>query len=148
MLGEETAEVPACLSEAEAVADLAGDGEALLVELDVAAGVAQVGVGVAEVAQVGVFGAAVADLIWLIIFVVWRYVSLASILASLAFPLCYLLFALPRRWDPLGQRLLLVFPVLVAALVTLRHHTNIAGLMAGTEHQFKSTRPPSATRVQ
>jgi len=76
-------------------------------------------------------------LIWLTVFLIWRYVSLASILAALAFPLCYLAFALPLGWSPLGQQLpLLAFSIVVAALVVLRHRGNIARLRAGTEHRI------------
>jgi glycerol-3-phosphate acyltransferase PlsY len=75
--------------------------------------------------------------VWLVIFYVWRYVSLASVLGALAFPICYLAIALARGWRPFGQQLpLLIFSLVVAALVVIRHRGNIARLRAGTEHRF------------
>jgi glycerol-3-phosphate acyltransferase PlsY len=76
-------------------------------------------------------------LLWLVIFLTWRYVSLASILAALAFPLFYLTFALLLHWSPFKDQLpLLIFSVLIATLVTFRHRSNIARLRAGAEHRF------------
>jgi glycerol-3-phosphate acyltransferase PlsY len=76
-------------------------------------------------------------LLWLIVFWIWRYVSLASILAAVSLPVLFLMTALACQWDPLGQRLpLLVFLIVVAGLVVLRHRSNIARLRAGTEHRI------------
>ena len=76
--------------------------------------------------------------LWLIVFLIWRYVSLASIVAALAFPVMYLIAALIGNWPVLRQQLpLLVFAVLVAALVTVRHRSNITRLLAGSEHAFR-----------
>jgi glycerol-3-phosphate acyltransferase PlsY len=78
----------------------------------------------------GLFGAA----IWIAAFIIWRYVSLASILGSLAFPLAYVAIGLSRRWDVFGTQLpLLVFAIVMAALITYKHRSNIARLRAGTE---------------
>ena len=78
----------------------------------------------------GLVGAAV----WLAAFKVWRYVSLASILGSVAFPVAYVCIGLALRWDILGKQLpLLVFAVVMAALITYKHRSNIARLRAGTE---------------
>lgn len=75
--------------------------------------------------------------LWLVVFWIWRYVSLASIVAALSLPVFFLLVALACQWDPWGQRLpLLVFLIVVAALVVVRHRSNIARLRAGTEHRF------------
>lgn len=83
--------------------------------------------------------------IWLTTFLIWRYVSLASILASLAFPVLYLGFALSLDWKPFAQQLpLFCFSVLVAILVTFRHRSNISRLRAGTEHRFRSEPPPKS----
>ncbi|HEX2973060.1 MAG TPA: glycerol-3-phosphate 1-O-acyltransferase PlsY [Tepidisphaeraceae bacterium] len=75
--------------------------------------------------------------LWLLVFWVWRYVSLASIVAAVSLPVFFLAVALRCQWEPFGQRLpLLVFLVLVAGLVVVRHHSNISRLLAGTEHRF------------
>lgn len=57
-----------------------------------------------------------------------RYVSLASILATAAYPL----------WVYLYHEPLIVFwaAVIGAALIIAKHHQNIRRLIAGTEHKF------------
>ena len=72
--------------------------------------------------------------IWVVLFLATRYVSLASICASVAFPLAYAIMAITLGWPLLHQQLpLLVFAVLVAAMITYKHRANIARLRAGTE---------------
>jgi len=78
----------------------------------------------------GLVGAAV----WIVSFKVWRYVSLSSILGAVAFPVAYVCIGLALRWDVFGSQLpLLVFAVVMAALITYKHRSNIARLRAGTE---------------
>jgi glycerol-3-phosphate acyltransferase PlsY len=57
-----------------------------------------------------------------------RYISLASILATAAFPLWALLYAEPAA--------AVVGAVLGSALIVGKHHQNIRRLLAGTEHKF------------
>lgn len=84
------------------------------------------------------FPGLVALVIWSVVYAVSRYVSLASILAAIFFPLALLVIALLFKWDILGANLpLLVFAVIVGALIVWRHRSNIARLRAGTETQFK-----------
>jgi glycerol-3-phosphate acyltransferase PlsY len=72
--------------------------------------------------------------IWVVLFFATRYVSLASICASVAFPLAYASMAITLGWPMLHQQLpLLAFAVLVAAMITYKHRANIARLRAGTE---------------
>jgi glycerol-3-phosphate acyltransferase PlsY len=78
----------------------------------------------------GLVGAAV----WIIAFKVWRYVSLASILGCVAFPIAYVIIGLVLGWDVFGSQLpLLIFAVVMAGLITYKHRSNIARLRAGTE---------------
>lgn len=78
--------------------------------------------------------------IWLMAFKLWRYVSLASIVGSLAFPIAYVGIGLSRGWDVFGAQLpLLIFAVAVAGLIVFKHRGNIARLRAGTE--FRGSRP-------
>jgi len=66
---------------------------------------------------------------WFITLFVSRYVSLASILASIAVP--------AAAWT-LGRPLVLKIVVtLLGALVIARHHSNIRRLLAGTEHRWE-----------
>lgn len=65
--------------------------------------------------------------VWAVIFAVWRYVSLASVVTSVAFPVIAYFF--DWRGPALG------FSVAAAALVVARHRTNFQRLLAGTEHR-------------
>jgi acyl phosphate:glycerol-3-phosphate acyltransferase len=80
--------------------------------------------------------------VWIVCFKLTRYVSLGSILGAGTFPLWYLLFGLARGWDVSGAQLpLMVFAVLMALLVVVRHRSNISRLRAGTEPKFARQKP-------
>jgi glycerol-3-phosphate acyltransferase PlsY len=79
--------------------------------------------GVAPV--VGGIGAAV----WISVFLLFRYASLASMLAALSLPLASVL--LDEPWP------VIVFAAVAAVAVVLLHRANIARLRAGTENKFK-----------
>ena len=84
----------------------------------------------------------VAVAVWLLVFLPLRYVSLASMLGSVAFALAYMGIGLMNRWDIFGQQLpLLVFAWVVAGLIVYKHKGNIARLRAGTEHRFVRKQP-------
>jgi len=72
-------------------------------------------------------------LVWVAVFTVSRYVSLASICAAAALPVAAaaLLYAGCEGNGPL-----LGFAVLISALAIWRHRTNIQRLRAGTESRF------------
>lgn len=72
--------------------------------------------------------------IFAVLFVAFRYVSLASIVATAAFPAFAYLF-LPR-----DERLLLPFMTLGSLLILVKHHQNIGRLLRGTESRFGSTK--------
>ena len=81
----------------------------------------------------GLLGAGV----WIIVFQIWRYVSLASMAGAIAFPILYVVLALLLGWPVFGEQWpLLAFAVLVAAMIVLKHRTNIIRLRAGTENRF------------
>src|SRR5256712_4320072 len=82
--------------------------------------------GVAPV--VGGIGAGV----WIIVFLVFRYASLASIVASLTLPVAAVL--LDEPWP------VLAFAAGAAAAVLVLQRANIARLRAGTENRFKLRR--------
>lgn len=75
--------------------------------------------------------------VWVAVFFIWRYVSLASIVAAITLPLLAWLFIFlgigseaARSW------VTLVFFAVVALLAVLRHTGNIKRLFNGTESRF------------
>jgi glycerol-3-phosphate acyltransferase PlsY len=82
--------------------------------------------GVAPV--VGAVGAGV----WIAVFLVFRYASLASIVAALSLPIAAVL--LDKPWP------VIAFAAGAAAAVLVLHRANIARLRAGTENRFKFRR--------
>ncbi|MHC4836080.1 MAG: glycerol-3-phosphate 1-O-acyltransferase PlsY [Planctomycetota bacterium] len=73
--------------------------------------------------------------IWLITLLIWRYVSLSSILAAISFPVLLLLsiLILDKPWDFVRLWPLMVAAVLMALLIVVRHRTNIRRLLDGSE---------------
>jgi glycerol-3-phosphate acyltransferase PlsY len=69
---------------------------------------------------------------WLVVFLLFRYASLASMAAALALPFVGL--ALGEPWP------VLVFAALAGAAVLVLHRANIARLRAGTESRFRLRR--------
>jgi glycerol-3-phosphate acyltransferase PlsY len=86
--------------------------------------------GVAPV--VGGIGAGV----WIAVFLLFRYASLASIVAALSLPLAAVL--LDEPWP------VIVFAAVAALAVVLLHRANIGRLRAGTENRFRFRRTASA----
>jgi glycerol-3-phosphate acyltransferase PlsY len=75
----------------------------------------------------------IAVLIWLVTFLLSRYVSLASILASLS--------VLASAWWLRLPLALEVVATVLSLLVVVRHHSNLRRLIAGTEHRWERKRP-------
>jgi glycerol-3-phosphate acyltransferase PlsY len=66
----------------------------------------------------------------------WRYVSLASITAAVAFPIAFVALILRlEQWAFADLIVLFVFSCLIAVLVVVRHRSNITRLLAGTENR-------------
>ena len=76
----------------------------------------------------------VAFVVWLLVLLIWRYVSLASIAAAVTFPLCLTaaVMVLPD-WHFGTLWPLFVVAIVMPVLVILRHRANIKRLMEGTE---------------
>jgi glycerol-3-phosphate acyltransferase PlsY len=70
--------------------------------------------------------------VWIIVFLLTRYASLASIVASVTLPLFALLFG--------ASAPVLVFTVAAAVAVALLHRANIKRLRAGTENRIQLRR--------
>ncbi|HPP55464.1 MAG TPA: glycerol-3-phosphate 1-O-acyltransferase PlsY [Anaerohalosphaeraceae bacterium] len=76
-------------------------------------------------------------LVWLAAAVIWRYVSLASILAAAAYPLILLAaVCLLPGWTFANLWPLFLVAVPVPALVIWRHRANIQRIRAGTESRI------------
>jgi glycerol-3-phosphate acyltransferase PlsY len=75
--------------------------------------------------------------VWLISFLLFRYVSLSSMLAAVTLPLAV--------WITGGTVTMITLTAALAILAILKHKTNIRRLLAGTEHRvtFRRTQPDS-----
>jgi len=72
--------------------------------------------------------------VWIAMFQVTRYVSVASITAAIALPIVILIMI---SLDQARTMALLYFSICLAAMVILRHRSNLARLVRGTEPRFK-----------
>ena len=72
----------------------------------------------------------VALAVFLGLMVLFRYVSLGSVCAAAVMPLAV--------WWLDGRRSMIMVTAAVALIVIIRHHENIARLVAGTENRFKA----------
>ena len=80
---------------------------------------------------------AIVILIFIVVFFIWRYVSLGSMAAACGFPIAFLVVGKLAGWlDLQTQWPLLLFAVLMAVLIVLKHRANITRLLAGTENRF------------
>jgi glycerol-3-phosphate acyltransferase PlsY len=70
---------------------------------------------------------------WLLLFTVTRYVSIASIVAAISLPAAVGILVLLHRADWLG----FTVSIVMAALAIWRHRSNIVRLRAGTEPRFE-----------
>jgi acyl phosphate:glycerol-3-phosphate acyltransferase len=77
--------------------------------------------------------------VWIAVFIVSRYASLASIVAALSLPVAAVL--LDEPWP------VIVFAAAAAAGVVVLHRANIARLRAGTESRFHFRRRPKVGEV-
>jgi glycerol-3-phosphate acyltransferase PlsY len=78
-------------------------------------------------------------LVFLVVFGLSKYVSLASILASIAFPICAML--IPHvAYTAWLSAVIFIVPIIVIA----RHRKNIARLLNGTEYRFGGPRTTHA----
>lgn len=68
--------------------------------------------------------------VFVVLMVVWRYVSLGSIVAAITMPIAVHLLH--------GGRVMVLVTLIIALIVVIKHHTNIKRLLAGTENKFKA----------
>ena len=74
--------------------------------------------------------------VWLVVFVAFRYASLASMTSSLSMPIAAWLYGEP--WPTVA------FTAIAAVAVIVLHRPNIARLRRGEEHRFRRRRPVRA----
>jgi len=81
----------------------------------------------------------VAFLIWVGVWGLTRYVSVASMTAAIAFPVFFVLLVWQiQEWRMVNLWPLLVFAILIATMVIVRHRSNIVRLLSGTENRGKA----------
>jgi glycerol-3-phosphate acyltransferase PlsY len=78
--------------------------------------------------------ALVGALIWFVTFKLTRYVSVASITAAVALPIIIFVMTSLNQTHRKG---LFYSSICLAAVVVLRHRSNLVGLMRGTEPRFQ-----------
>ncbi len=76
--------------------------------------------------------------VWLVVFAVGRYVSLASISAAVAMPIA--------TWLTGKDAPLCAFTALLGAVAIYKHKSNIQRLLAGTENRVGKAPPPGGAR--
>lgn len=75
---------------------------------------------------------------WIVVVLVWRYVSLASVIASVAFPITLAsAIALRPGWRFADLWPLLIVAAAIPLMVAIRHRQNITRLIAGTESKIR-----------
>ncbi len=80
--------------------------------------------------------------LWAVIVLTWKYISLASVIAAAIFPiLMVILTAVLDNWrfDILWPLILMAF--VLCSLVIFLHRANIKRLLAGTEHKVLQKQP-------
>jgi acyl phosphate:glycerol-3-phosphate acyltransferase len=87
-----------------------------------------------------------AGLVFLVVFMAYRYISLASITSSVCFVPFVLVLGLytAQPWHSLGVLLAAAF--LLALLIVVKHRANIRRLLAGTEPKYTRTNTLAANR--
>ena len=78
--------------------------------------------------------AAIGAVVWVITFELTRYVSVASITTAIVLPLTVLGLTYAKHTDGM---ILFYFTLCLAAIVIIRHRSNLSRLLRGTEPRFK-----------
>ena len=78
--------------------------------------------------------------IWVVVVLIWRYVSLASIIASISFTLLLILAIIIKpNWQFINLWPLIIIATAMPLMGIIRHRENIKRLKSGTENKvFKS----------
>jgi len=85
------------------------------------------------------FSALIALLSWIVLVLIWRYVSLASMIAATTFPVTLAIaIALKPEWALAKLWPLVLAAAVIPILVIVLHRSNIKRLLAGTENKIRS----------
>ena len=84
----------------------------------------------------------IAFAVWAAVVLIWRYISLASIAASITFPAAFILaIILTPAWNFADLWPLLTTATAIPLMVIVRHRENIKRLIAGTENKISKAKP-------
>jgi glycerol-3-phosphate acyltransferase PlsY len=79
-----------------------------------------------------------AFLVWIVVVLIWRYVSLASIAASVTFIIALIAaIILKQDWEFTNLWPILITAVAIPVMVIVRHRENIKRLLEGTESKIR-----------
>ncbi len=76
--------------------------------------------------------------VWALVFAIWHYVSLASMVAGCCYPICVIIIS-PMYYDPNSPHMsvpFIVFSWVVAIMLVWTHRKNIKRLREGTESKI------------
>jgi glycerol-3-phosphate acyltransferase PlsY len=77
--------------------------------------------------------------VFVVVFLLTRFVSLGSVIAAGAFPIAFVGMGQYRGWDVFGTMLpLTIVSSAIALLIVVRHRANIKRLVSGTELRIES----------
>ncbi|HJT79984.1 MAG TPA: glycerol-3-phosphate 1-O-acyltransferase PlsY [Chthoniobacterales bacterium] len=76
----------------------------------------------------------IAILVWLALFYLTGYVSLASIIATIALPITVFVLL---KFNQMTEWSFLYVSIVLTGLIIFRHRSNISQLIHGTEHRFR-----------
>ena len=77
-------------------------------------------------------------ILWVVLFLITRYVSVASIAAAVALPVFAFVFRLAGIGSVAAKSIpVLIFFCAIAAVTVYRHRSNIKRLLDGTENRFE-----------
>lgn len=81
--------------------------------------------------------ALIAIAVWAVVVLIWRYVSLASVSASVTFSVVlFLLIALKSNWELSHLWPLTIAATAIPVMVIIRHRENIKRILSGTESKI------------
>jgi len=80
--------------------------------------------------------AAISFAVWIAVTLIWRYISLASIVAAVTFPIALILLILIKPWQFSKLWPLFTIAVGIPLMVVIRHRENIKRILKGTEDKI------------